>query len=60
MESYSREFEEELRILLFEFIGTALFAYGIICSRGNDYLISLYLFVGIVVSGPISGVYYFL
>lgn len=43
------------KILVFETLGTALFAYGIVASRGNDYLISLYLFAGIYFAAKFTG-----
>lgn len=36
-------------------IGTALFAYGIICSRGSDVLISAYLFAAIFITCKFTG-----
>jgi aquaporin TIP/aquaporin related protein len=44
-----------MRIMLFEFIGTALFAYGIISSRGSDAAIAVALFGGIFISAKFSG-----
>ncbi len=41
-------------IFTFEFLGTLLFAYGIVCSRGSDIFISCFLFAGICISVEFS------
>ena len=51
----SKSFGDLTIIFLFEMIGTALFAYGIICSRGSDVLISAYLFAAIFITCNFTG-----
>jgi hypothetical protein len=50
-----KNFWDLVRIFVFELIGTTIFAYGIVSSRGSDYLISAYLYAGIYISAKFSG-----
>jgi aquaporin TIP/aquaporin related protein len=43
-----------LLILITEVIGTAVFAYGIVASGGQDSLVSISLFAGIMISYKFS------
>lgn len=48
-------FGELLKICIFEFLGTMLFAYGILCSGGKDVYISIYLYAAITITAKFSG-----
>ncbi|CAK72974.1 unnamed protein product (macronuclear) [Paramecium tetraurelia] len=50
-----KPYSELMRILIWEALGTAFFAYGIVCSRGNDVMLSVYLFGAIFLIGKITG-----
>ncbi|CAD8133251.1 unnamed protein product [Paramecium octaurelia] len=50
-----KPYSELIRILIWEALGTAFFAYGIVCSRGNDVMLSVYLFGAIFLIGKITG-----
>ena len=43
------------RVLICEMLGTALFVYGILVSRGNAIAVPLSLFASLVIFGGISG-----
>lgn len=47
--------KELMSIFIWELIGTAFFAYGIVCSRGNDTILSIYLFGAIFLIGRFTG-----
>lgn len=47
--------KELIQIFIWELLGTAFFAYGIVCSRGNDAILSIYLFGAIFLIGRFTG-----
>lgn len=47
--------KELIKIFIWELIGTAFFSYGIVTSRGNDAIISIYLFGAIFLICRMTG-----
>jgi aquaporin TIP/aquaporin related protein len=55
VDPHQKAFWDLVRIFIFELMGTAIFAYGIVASRGSDYMISAYLYAGIFISAKFTG-----